>query len=208
MNVKSIFYCLMALNFILVVGCAGPYKILKKDNSVIESENAKYTGSGFAYQKAGTSAWDTVKAQDAGFMARGTMVSVVSPEGKLTLGNVDKVELDAKSTCMNAKLDAICGHPSYAGAYWGNWSAGLLIGLIGIIPAAITASSPVSEKDVKIPDTTRLADQEYKQCLVKQTQRIKSQAAWSGWVGGWCLSIAVVSLILTLNTLSTVSSMP
>jgi ABC-type uncharacterized transport system permease subunit len=207
MKIKKTVLATIAMSFCFYTGCAVtlPYKILSQDNSVIESKkvhfeipvssmkasnasgSATYTAKGITYQKTDSSSWDTIKAEKLSFVAKGNMISFISPTGLWKFGEVDKVAFDTRSVCMKAKMNAINGYSPSTGIYVGNFISGFLIGLLGVIPAGITASAPVPIKNVAVPDTMLLKDKDYKNCLMQEAQKIKSDRAWSGWLMGLTL---------------------
>ena len=207
----------VAISFCLYSGCAVPYKILTKDDSVIEckkvtfgipdsskkishaSMGAVFNANGVSYKKTDSSSWETLKAEKVSFVARGNMVSFISPAGLWKSAAVDKVSFDAKSVCMKAKMDAINGYSPSTGIFVGNFISGFLIGLVGVIPAGITASVPVSIKSVSVPDTLLLKDKEYKNCLMQEAQKMKSDKAWGGWAFGWEMWLIIFSAILSVS---------
>jgi hypothetical protein len=206
----------LAISFFLC-SCAPSYKILKKDNSVVETKKISFTSkttgettttTGVAYQPNNSSTWDTIKADSLGFIAQKDFVTCISPAGKIRSAEVDNLALDVNSVCMKAKIDAISGYYP-TGIVVGDFIAGFCVGVVGVIPAAITASTPVSQTkvDACVSDTSLLKKQDYKPCLTEQAQKIKRDKSWSSWIRGWCTAIEIGLIIFTVsNIVATASS--
>ena len=213
-DVKKKFDVIIAV-VICLSSCAPSYKILKKDNSVVETNKISFTSkttgettttTGVAYQPNNSSTWDTIKADSLGFIAQKDFVTCISPAGKIRSAEVDNLALDVNSVCMKAKIDAISGYYP-TGIVVGDFIAGFCVGVVGIIPAAITASTQVSQTkvDACVSDTSLLKKQDYKPCLTEQAQKIKRDKSWSSWIRGWCTAIEVIAIVSMVTTLSTTS---
>lgn len=93
-------------------------------------------------------------------------------------------------------LDAETYFIKTQGANIGNAIAtGLTSPVIGLIPALITSGSKPADKNLHVPDPTKLADEEYMKGYREGAFKAKKRAVWSGYATGasiWALFIILV----------------
>jgi|SRR5271157_1677025 hypothetical protein len=188
-------------------GCAHNYRLFTVDNiktpaakiQPIYTLKPKVQVDAVRYQKPGAAAWDTVQGSKLNFISDNNNILLVCDRGVLVNYRVNAIDSNLQSPCMRGTLDALRTYTPSAGVKWGNFVAGFLVGPFGAIPAAITASSPVPQQALLNNKPADLADNpEYKTCLTKQAQSIKSQTAWTLWGIGWCDGIILGCLITSL----------
>ena len=98
---------------------------------------------------------------------------------------------------LKGRTDANLYYNGYKPAGTGTFLVSLLSPLVGLLPAAICASTPPSIDNLNIPNHNLANDREYYSGYVSQAQSIKSKKVWRNW--GIALGINIIGFVILTN---------
>tara|TARA_B110000259_G_C13929202_1_gene368226 strand:+ start:243 stop:827 length:585 start_codon:yes stop_codon:yes gene_type:complete len=103
-----------------------------------------------------------------------------------------------KSMSMKGKRDAELNYKGKgSGAGWTTVTTILFSPLIGLIPAAATASSEPSDSNLRFPSNELMQNYDYNKSYIEQAHRIKKSKIWKSFgigSGVWLMLILIGSL--------------
>lgn len=101
--------------------------------------------------------------------------------------------LRAKDECAKAKSDAKVGYSGGSSLIVTLLVTALCGGIIGLIPAAVFASSQPNDQQIRLQAGNT---EEYNRCYREEAMKIRKNSAWSGFGVGLILAIVLVVMAI------------
>lgn len=129
-------------------------------------------------------------------------IEQITKEGIAPDYSVSATSREDEDMCSKATSDAIANYHGQGALVGATYATTLITSpLIGLIPAAIGASSEPQPSNLNVPDQKKYYNNtEYRNCYNQQAKKIKSNKAWGGYAGAsltW-LGLVLVTYLLLL----------
>jgi hypothetical protein len=190
---------LVLLSFMVVAVMSQNNIFLLQNNTKIEFVKQLKLKKGLLYYKEDKKSkeFKTLKVEDIDYLIFKGKYYGICPKNLVKVNSSFFTDEKEKK----GALDACRFYNKYKGAMWGTWTATFLTGgIVGLVPAIITSSTPPQEKNLNIPDSPLKNDPVYLNSYKLQAKKMKSSSVWlGGYLGG---VLDAISLGIVIGVLS------